>query len=101
MSGPTTVSGSSGSPTFRRPAAACSPATTWSYTPRCAITRVGAVQIWPAVERPHAGDGADGGLEVGVVEHDAGALAAELEQQALHVAPGDLADGLADRAWSR
>ncbi len=47
MSGPTTVSGASGSPTFRRPAAACSPATTWSYTPRCAITRVGAVQICP------------------------------------------------------
>ena len=39
--------------------------------------------------------------QVGVVEDDAGALAAELEQQPLHVAAGHLADGPADRASTR
>ena len=38
----------------------------------------------------------DGQLEVGVVEHDAGRLAAELERGGHQVAPGDLADPAAD-----
>ena len=61
------------------------------------MTRVGAVQIWPEWKAHTLDDVADGGLEVGVVEHDGRALAAELEQQALHVAAGDLADAAADR----
>src|SRR5581483_9659524 len=47
MTGPTTVSGSYGSPTLSTFAIFASPATTASYTPRCTIARVGAVQIWP------------------------------------------------------
>ena len=42
-----TVPGSYGSPTFSAPAIWARPATTWSYTLRCTIARVGAVQIWP------------------------------------------------------
>ncbi len=48
------------------------------------------------MERPHRADHLDGGLDVGVVEHQARALAAELEQQALHRAAADLGDALPD-----
>ena len=96
MTGPSTVSFSSGSPTFNDPAAACNPATSLSYTPRCASTRVGAVQIWPewnahtltiveiAVRRSASSN------------TTRSALAAELEQQSLHVVSRDLTDALTD-----
>ena len=45
MTGPTTVSLSHGSPTFKRGAAPVSFSTSWSNTPRCTTARVGAVQI--------------------------------------------------------
>ena len=50
-----------------------------------------------AVEGPHAADAGDGLVDVGVVDHHAGALAAELEQQALHRAGAGLVDLDADR----
>jgi hypothetical protein len=52
MTGPTTVVASQGSPTVRLGAAAASRSTSWSYTPRCTMARVGAVQIWPEW-KPH------------------------------------------------
>src|SRR3954454_2867103 len=42
------------------------------------------------VERPHAADRAHRGGDVRVAEYDGRALATELEEQALHAAPGDL-----------
>src|SRR3954454_6515402 len=47
MTGPTTVSRSSGSPTFSTFAMPASLPTSSSTIDECAITRVGAVQIWP------------------------------------------------------
>ena len=69
--------------------------------PRWASTRVGAVQIWPEWNAHTDDDAGDRRLEVGVVEHDARALAAELHEDALHVAAGDLGDATADRRSSR
>ena len=48
------------------------------------------------VERPRRADHADRGLQVRVVVDERAALAAELEQQALHRAAADLADAHAD-----
>ena len=47
ITGPTTVSGSSGSPTFSRPAACCQPGDDLVVDAALGETRVGAVQIWP------------------------------------------------------
>ena len=58
--------------------------TSSSYVLRCTIARVGAVQIWPLWNAHTLPMRGDRGVDVGVVEHQRGALAAELEQQALH-----------------
>ncbi len=60
------------------------------------IARVGRGADLAGVERPHRPDHRDGGLHVGVVEDERGALAAELEQRALHRAPADFGDAQAD-----
>ena len=49
------------------------------------------------VEGPHAGQRGDGGGQVGVLEDQAGALAAQLHQQPLHGAGPRLVDAPADR----
>ena len=46
-------------------------------------------------------DVGDDGLEVGVVEHDGRALAAQLEQQALHLLAGRPRRCGSRRRWSR
>ncbi len=62
---------------------------------------MGAVQIWPEWKAQALAMAPTAVLQVGVVEHDAGALAAQLEQQALHASTGHLADALARSRWSR
>ena len=85
-----------GSPTFRFGAYAASRDTSSSYRLRCTIGPRRRGADLPGVEGPHAGDRADGDIEVGVVEHERGALAAELEQQPLHRLAAGFEDALAD-----
>ena len=60
------------------------------------IARVGAVQIWPEWNVHTEPIIETAVLHVGVVEHERRALAAELEQRALHRAPADFGDAHAD-----
>ena len=84
ITGPTMVSVSSGSPTFTLPANAASLSTSSSYLLRCTIARVGAVQICPLWNAHTLLIAVTAARELGVVEHERRALAAELEQHALH-----------------
>ncbi len=77
------------------------PSTTWSYTPRCTIARVGAVQIWPEWNVHVEPIMPIAVFRFGVVEHERATLAAELEQQALHRAAADFADAHARRRSNR
>ena len=68
---------------------------------RWTIARVGAVQIWPEWNVHTEPIIDDRGLDVGVVEHERRALAAELEQQPLHRATADLGDAQRRRRSNR
>ena len=96
MTGPMMVAVSVGSPTLRNPAICDQPvahlvedAAVHDGPGRCGADLAG-------VEGPGRADAADGALDVGVLEDDAGALAAQLEQRALHGARRLLADRHAD-----
>ena len=72
------------------------PATTSSKTSFSTYRREPALQHWPWLKKiPLAAPGIDD-LEVGVLEHDVRALAAELERDLLQVARRRLHDQLAD-----
>ncbi len=101
ITGPTSVSASSGSPTFMKPAAPFESLDELVVDASLGDDPRGGGADLPGVEAPHRSDAGDGGLEVGVVEDDARALAAELHQEALHVATGDLADALAHTGGAR
>ena len=52
------------------------------------MTRVAAVQSWPALKNPCGGDALDRSGDVGVVEHDHGSLATKFEMQPLEAVRG-------------
>ena len=96
FSGPIVVRSSNGSPsTTRSVTSRASFATNSSRTSRCTSSRSPAVQLWPA-QRKHAVTVASAAsVEIGVVEHDDRAVAAELEHRRLARGRlGDLPPGL-------
>ena len=84
-----------GRPPSASPAIAASAVDQLVVRLRCTIARVGAVQIWPLWNAHTLPMAVTASVEVGVVEHHRRALAAELEQQALHRVAAGLVDGLA------
>ena len=67
-----------------------------SAMPSCTSSREPAQQTWPWLNQMPSTRPFDRAVEIGVLEHDEGRLAAELQRQFLAGAGGRLADDLAD-----
>ena len=94
-SGPSRVSAANGSPGVKVSAASAAICSTSASFDRGTIMRVSAEQVWPELRKALPTPSAHGLREVGVVEDDVRALAAELEGDPLDGLAGQLAHALA------
>ena len=100
ITGPSATCPVVGSPTGRCLALATSFSVNASTIFSCAMTRPVVMQIWPWWNQAPKAMAEATAVEIGILEHDHGVLAAELELHLLQVLAGELADAAADRARS-
>ena len=72
------------------------PSRNFSYTSSCTMKRVGLTQTWPQLRYLAADRGLERLVDIGIVEHQHRAVAAEFHRRPLHVLGGELGEVLAD-----
>ena len=98
MSGPVSASGSNGPPRRIRPARSTNASTKRSCIPSWTISRAPAEQTWPECRNTAVRAMSRAAVEVGIVEHDVGVLATQLQRDLLHRLRGLGHDPLPGRA---